>query len=352
MRIMWVVLVVLLGTTGCTNEQLRRSTVHQAMTLNEIQHRQVMQNLATFAANRHAIPRQVTLKDGTAQITDSGSILGQVISDSFLNLGASRAVTDMWSMEPVTNDVALRLLRVAYRRALGSGEDLYTENLANTLAHELKQQTYQVDDLRTTNENTSPPPRPEGAAAQKPNVVGKGRGFAAVDGSPERPIAGGGDQEDFGYTESEIWSDRANFRSTISTNAVYMILPGEILRPEYLAFPLIPNSSPPQYKTATPLAIELRRQVYEVSQELEEIHAGWLGHSRNKHDVPKNACYVAYAKECGRGCYVWVRPEKMEDFEDFTITILGLSSLIKEPNITGTTGVKFTPNGGAATMTR
>ena len=50
-------------------------------------------------------------------------------------------------MTPVTDDTELRILRVAYRRALGYEEDLSNENnekgneLANDLAHELKKQT-------------------------------------------------------------------------------------------------------------------------------------------------------------------------------------------------------------------
>jgi hypothetical protein len=41
-------------------------------------------------------------------------------------------------MLAVTNDVALRLLKVAYRRALGSPENLYTDDLANDLAQEIR----------------------------------------------------------------------------------------------------------------------------------------------------------------------------------------------------------------------
>jgi hypothetical protein len=136
-------------SVGCTNNQLRRSAVGQARTLTEIQHQQVLQNLATFAGNPYALPRPVTLHDGRAQITDNGSILGQVITGRFLQIGGQRTVVDQWSMLPITNDVSLRLLRTAYRRALGSHDDLYTANLANDFAQELEKQTYQVDDLRT-----------------------------------------------------------------------------------------------------------------------------------------------------------------------------------------------------------
>ena len=40
--------------------------------------------------------------------------------------GKTCKVVDQWSTQPVTNDVALRLLRVAYRRPLGIIENLYT----------------------------------------------------------------------------------------------------------------------------------------------------------------------------------------------------------------------------------
>lgn len=326
MRNLLIGLSVLLGFSGCTNEQLRRSTVHQAMTLNEIQHRQVMQNLATFAANPYAIPRQVTLKDGTAQITDSGSILGQVIHDRFLNLGAERSITDMWTMQPVTNDVTLKLLQVAYRRALGSPENLYSDEFANDFAHEMKQQTYQVDDLRTTLANKK---------------YREGPGFADNDKDTrvENP-----------WIESQVADVvRNGFYKVASANDIYIIYPGERINERNLPVVELKNDKGQTvYREATPLAIELRRRVYQTNKDLEGILPGWLGRSHDKHEIPKDACYMAYAEECGRGCYVWVCPSGMKEFEDFTLKIIGFSGLIKEPNVTGATGVKFTPSGGAA----
>jgi hypothetical protein len=56
----------------------------------------------------------------------------------------------------------------------------------------------------------------------------------------------------------------------------------ETLKPENIAFPLIPNSGEQgsagaRYKNTTPLAIELRRQAYETNKDLEAIpsDAGW-----------------------------------------------------------------------------
>ncbi|WP_165073611.1 hypothetical protein [Paludisphaera rhizosphaerae] len=367
-------IVATLGLSGCTNEQLRWSTVRQAMTLNEIQHRQVMQNLATFAANQYAIPRHVTLKDGAAQITDSGTIAGQVISDSFLNLGAGRSVTDLWNMEPVTNDVELRMLRVAYRRAFGAEDDLYTDGLANDLAHELKEQTYQIDDLRTSLANAEVTKRggffgnllktDEPDTVAGPDYVGTvdkptaevkteqsdGRDFTITTKRtvPEKSVT----HDDIpGISTQKAKERRDKFNKLVSGNHVDIIMPWERVEPDTLL--TVPTGKLDAYgnmifRESTPLVVELRRQIYDTNNELEEITSGWLGCSRDKHDVPKNACYVAYAKECGSGCYVWVCPDHMREFEDFTLKIMGLSGLIREPNVTGSTGVRFTPTGGGA----
>jgi hypothetical protein len=106
----------------------------------------------------------------------------------------------------------------------------------------------------------------------------------------------------------------------------------------------------PRYMAATPLVAELRRQVAEVERTLIKIQPGWVGRSRDKHDVPSNACYKLCWKDCNGQLYVWVCPEGKAAFEDFTIAILELSSVIKNVNLSGSTGVKFTPGSGAPTL--
>jgi hypothetical protein len=341
-------LALCIALTGCTNNQLRRSTVGQVHTLTEIQHQQVLQNLATFAGNPYAIPRHVTLHDGTAQITDNGSILGQLVTGRFLQIGGQRTVVDQWSMTPITNDVALRIMQVAYRNPFGANQNLYSQDLTNDLAHELKKQTYMVDDLRTTNQNAFAPDSPLGKVA--PSQVhanipimqnGLGNRNVEVLTAPT---------SEFGYDEETISSYRKKLNSVLSSNGANIIMPGEILSPTTLAYPQIPGSTPPMFKDTTPLVIELRRQVYEANKDLQDIHPGWLGRSTNKHEIPKDACYVAWSKECGKVWYVWVCPDHLKEFEDFTIKILNFSGLIKEPTVSGAAGVKFTPSGsmGAA----
>jgi hypothetical protein len=360
----WIALLAILFA-GCTNNQLRRSTLGQARTLNEIQHQQVMQNLASFAANQYALPRHVTLHDGTAQISDNGSIIGQVVTGRFLNIGAQRTIVDQWSMLPVTNDVALRLLKVAYRRAWGSPEDLYSDDLANDLAQEVKKQTYQIDDLRMLEGNSALPPRSnfqDVTEKTKADTVATYRDHQVMEKS-EIVINGERQSKTVirhlwkkaddvpGVEEDEAVKLRNKFQKVASANALTIIYPGERIDERNLALVEMKGFNDDKgdpmsvYRPATPLVIELRRQIYETNKDLEDIHPGWLCKSTNKHDVPHDACYTAWAMDCGAIWYVWVQPAHRKEFEDFTIKILNFSGLIKDPTVSGATGVKFTPSG-------
>jgi hypothetical protein len=369
------VFLLLAGSlAGCTNNKLRRSTVAQAMTLNDIQHQQVLQNLAAFAANENALPRHVSLHDGTAQITDNGSLLGQVISGRFLQMGAQRTVVDQWSMQPVTNDVALRLLRVAYRRPFGINENLYSDDLANDFAHEIKKQTYQVDDLRTLVNNQALIKRAEESFAAD-RTTKKDEDTVAIP-LPEAPpvphtrvLPDGTEVHEMvtpsrsgykliaGISATDADKARNKFDKVVSANAIDIVYPGERISQHNVSIIEIKDSesSDPSftvYREATPLVIELRRQVYETNKDLEDIQPGWLCKSTNKHDIPHDACYTAWAKDCGKIWYVWVEPSHRKEFEDFTLKILNISGLIKEPTVSGATGVKFTPSGNNSAAMR
>lgn len=144
--------VVALG--GCTNHQLRRSTIGQAGTLTELQYQQVLNNLAMFANNPSAIPAQIALSDGSAQVTDgaTGGVFASLGDTS--GGGVSRTVVEQWSMRPITDDTSLQLLQMAYLNALtGATRTLANDpDFATDLAHELKQQIAVTDDLRKSTE--------------------------------------------------------------------------------------------------------------------------------------------------------------------------------------------------------
>jgi hypothetical protein len=59
-----------------------------------------------------------------------------------------------------------------------------------------------------------------------------------------------------------------------------------------------------------------------------------------KRDVPKTACYVGRNGDC----YVWVETDGREALTEFTLTVLKLSTLIKETQTLISPGsVKFSP---------
>ena len=69
------------------------------------------------------------------------------------------------------------------------------------------------------------------------------------------------------------------------------------------------------------------------------IQPGWF-HVGRKRDVPKDACYVG---KCG-ACYVWVDSEGRDQLTEFTLTVLKITSLIKETQTLINPGsVKFSP---------
>ncbi|HEX4612444.1 MAG TPA: hypothetical protein VH092_29895, partial [Urbifossiella sp.] len=156
MRLAYLVLAAgLCSATGCTSRHLRHRTVSQGSTLPDLQYQQVLNNLAQFATNPAALPWHVNLKEGTSQVTDSGSggalvDLGPPASTE-PQLFGSRTVVAQWGMAPVTDATELRLLRIAYRRAHGS-PDMPSPEFLDELAHELKDQFPSNADLRNESE--------------------------------------------------------------------------------------------------------------------------------------------------------------------------------------------------------
>jgi hypothetical protein len=89
----------------------------------------------------------------------------------------------------------------------------------------------------------------------------------------------------------------------------------------------------------SPLAKNVCRKMDTIQRELFMIRPGWF-HVGRKRDVPKDACYVGKYRDR----YVWVCPEGREQLTEFTLTVLKLSSLIKETQTLINPGsVKFSP---------
>ena len=135
--------------------RLKQRTMHQASTLPELQYQQVLNNLAMFADNPAALPWHVNFREGTTQVTDSASAGAAVDlgppAETLPQIFGSRTIVVQWGMTPVIDATELRLLRIAYRRAIGSPEMPDPEFLAE-LAHELKNQFPSNSDQRDESE--------------------------------------------------------------------------------------------------------------------------------------------------------------------------------------------------------
>ena len=147
------------STAGCTNNQLRTSTLDQGSTLADFQYQMVLRNLANFAANPSVIPWHMSIMTGTAQVADAGTAHTYVLPQfaplrpqQWFEWGSgvsgSRTIVEQWSTNPIVHTDALKVIQMAYRRAFGF-QDMPDQNLLDDLAHDIKKQISSTEDLRS-----------------------------------------------------------------------------------------------------------------------------------------------------------------------------------------------------------
>jgi hypothetical protein len=117
-------LSIVVAVSGCANLQLRHSTVRQASTITDLQYQQVLNNLAMISGDREALPWALTLKAGSTQFSDSGTVSGSVtVGGGGARgpiFGLTTTVVDQWGTVPVTDDNTLLILSYAYQNAFGA----------------------------------------------------------------------------------------------------------------------------------------------------------------------------------------------------------------------------------------
>jgi hypothetical protein len=279
---MWF-LALMVTATGCTATRLQHRTAHLGATLPELQYQQVLDNLAQFADNPGAMPWHVNIREGTTQVTDSLSGGGAVDLGPPTNwlpqLFGSRTAVAQWGMSPVIDPIELKLLRVAYRRAVGMDE-MPDDDTMQDLGHELKAQVASNPDL--SNESTL-----------------------------------------FYEYHAKTSANYPTFESSVvTTNSESVVAPREVLR-----------------RDRSPLARDVARQVKIIERELGQVGPGWYGVGR-KCDVPRTAAFVGRHGKT----WVWVDSRRQDDLTRFTLTVLKLSTLIKEQQTLVSPGqVKFSP---------
>jgi hypothetical protein len=288
------ILALAIVGTGCTEASLRHTTVRQARTLTEVQYRMVLENLAEVAANPGARPWHASISGGAAQVADTGQGLFSAGINLFNGSGGTfssyspaaqfaRTIVEQWTLAPITEGDTLRLLRIAYRRALGSPE-MPSPDLLDDLAHDLKKIVAITEDLRT-----------ETALFYEDKFVHQKHSFDALDRDTDSTV---GDQPFFE-----------------------------------------PGGDESRRARKTPLAREVAHEVNEIVEELQKIHTGWYGVG-GRRDVPKDACYVAHHRDV----YVWVCPSGVDGLTQFTLSILEMASALQPPEMRSqAAGVNYSP---------
>lgn len=133
MRAWSLALAVLPALGGCaTHAHLRDSTARTAATLTDLNYRQVLDNVARFAADPSALPAVAVVNSGTVTATDRAAYGANAtyaptlpfaqqgggalpILSLFFNPSGQRQLTENWSVTPVTDVDALRRIRCAFQ---------------------------------------------------------------------------------------------------------------------------------------------------------------------------------------------------------------------------------------------
>lgn len=125
MRSLLLIAFATIAASGCTHAQLRRSTVNQTGTVAEIYQQQVLNNLAKFAHDPHALPDFGVPTSGTAEVTDRAGAkntfgwTNTLLDGIGFDIDGSRQLRQTWALTPVQDPRKLELMRCAYQRAVG-----------------------------------------------------------------------------------------------------------------------------------------------------------------------------------------------------------------------------------------
>jgi hypothetical protein len=358
-RLLVLSLLITTVTAGCTSLRLERSITSQATTLSDLHYQQVLNNLAMFSANPHALPAHVAIRDGSAQIQDFGQAAGgldiaRAVTGS-LGLTGARTVVEQWGVSPVTDNIEVRIIQVAYQRALG-WPVVMDYDTANDLARELCKQTAETSDIDQQDDFLGTENFREEFARRfaREHFLEFDRAGAPADREAVLKRT----------RDRSLLIDVLVQAKFVSSNSAEIILRKEEYDPDPSLSRLHPEAYNPRFYARDPnqpprnadeavkqnemsryftaLALYARQEVKNTQEDLLKIHPGWF-RTGSKHEVPPDACYVGRYKDR----YAWVCEEGLRDLTQFTIAILGFSDLIKERTImTIPGGPRATPPGG------
>ena len=286
MRLAGTIFIVGLAcVTGCTTTaRLRQRMINQGSTLPELQYQQVLNNLAQFAVNPSALPWHVNFREGTSQVTD------------FLTGGA---LADLAPFAPTVTQAQLFGSRTAVAQWGASPVIDPTELRLLFIAY---RRAHGFPDM------PSPDFLDELAHELKDQ-------FAS--------------NADLRYESSWFYE----FQGRDSKNARDLESRAVTTNDESFCRQAVDPGD------RSPLARNVCRKIETIQRDLARIQPGWF-HVGRRRDVPKDACYVG---KCGH-CYAWVCSDGRAELTELTLTVLKLSSVIKEIQTLISPGsVKFSP---------
>ena len=128
-RLMFLTLLAVAPSSGCTHTQLSHSALHQADTTTDLQYNQVLSNLALFHCNPDALPHFSVVGTGGASVTDQGMAA----------LGAADAANEAGASQGRQQLVEIRL-----RDTLARGDRSALQRPFAVMVCELNQRTHPV----------------------------------------------------------------------------------------------------------------------------------------------------------------------------------------------------------------
>ncbi len=274
--------VIALGI-GCTHRQLTKHTALTATTVNSIQYRMVLDNIAMFSCQPEAMPGHVRLADGTVQISNQTGIgesggftwpLDNGLGIEQFGPSASTKVSEQWGTDAVEDPIQVFELQTIYRKAFAL-PPLEEPNFI--IAAKLTRASSQQKDSKASNGESSDKSSAE-LNANSARVSKNRLATLAYDESP-----------------SEL-----NFNDECGSQSQEDALK---------------NLSAADF----------------------DIPTGWFMIGR-KQDVPKNACYVGRYYDR----YAWVTADGVGCLAKFTLAVLTITK-IEAGETKGKSGLMFTP---------
>jgi hypothetical protein len=311
---------------GCAHVRLERNTISQGSTLTDLQYKQVLDNLAMFACVPESLAWHIKITGGVVQVADQGSgFLGGNLGGPGVfapNFGLQRNVLNQWNVDPVTDSDDLELLQLAYRKAVNPADadgsirhEMYGKIVELSTNFHIALSREVVSDLL---ENSKLHARPAELPRLEKLQVGIENLYGQIEELSERAQSYEPDHAEVGGAEATTKLEFLKDEAIRQTSEI-----GHSSTEPARSF---------RHPGRNAGLIEQAQGKIEALLKLSEVPPDgpnpfsmcWL-HQGGRKDVPACACLVGRYRGCGCECFVWVTPDHMKEFRDFTLIVLSLA---------------------------